>query len=85
MEVYEFLDRLYATPRTWRLTQKGQKIRAGSDQKPRCPWSIIPGDDVNVIHRGQRVNQSIWDAADNAPGHDPTIRAALLAACGLEG
>ncbi len=82
MTVMEFLDKLYATPRMWRKTEYGC-IRD-------MPWCNCPVDVVGV-NRADRLTgpgavewRVVMMAADNARGHNPEIRRALLAACGLE-
>ena len=81
MRVDEFLDRLYDTPRDWwRMGPFGILRRAGGCSH-QCPLDAT-GNPL-VLHKGDLVVRAIIHAADNAPGHDPKIRAALLHACGL--
>jgi hypothetical protein len=75
MHVSEFLDRLYESPRDWRLDMYGGITRRTSE----CPWLYVKrltGETLPDTYR-------IWAAADNVTGHDPKIRRALLHACGL--
>jgi hypothetical protein len=77
MHVSEFLDRLYESPREWRLDAYGGITRGAS---PECPGLYVKRVTGAVL---PPPAQSVWDAADNTPGHDPKIRRALLHACGL--
>jgi hypothetical protein len=86
MHVSAFLDELAATPRRWRVTEEGG-IRLGR-RMPRCPLLVIFGNwfvTARIEHRGRSYTAAIINAADGTNAHDPKIRAALLAACGLKG
>jgi hypothetical protein len=89
MTLDEFLVKLRETPRDWYMNGFG--IRGGnccccpitgcSSYGPRPAW------DFHIVSRelGLSVDDmyAIADAADCRGGHNPALRAQLLAACGL--
>lgn len=80
MTVMEFLARLAATPRDWRLIVDvdGRRIRSATLY---CP--VAAAGSSPLTGPGAVPFETVMRAADDLVGHDPTIRAALLAACGL--
>jgi hypothetical protein len=80
MYVGEFLDRLAATPRTWRLTRHGE-IRNAEDD---CPHVYLDAYiDRPFRGPGEITLSELCDAADNEEWHKQNVRRGLLEACGL--
>ena len=89
MTIDELIARL---PRDgWRLVQSTIRRRVECE----CPLAFVANrecspDSLVGGYRGTHLLGMTWqdaieviDAADNATGHDPALRARLLAACGL--
>jgi hypothetical protein len=82
LNIYEFLDILYDSPRRWIVNPRGQIRTSGVKMEADCPWSY-------ARKRGSRYAEwtfdvkAVWAAADRRFAHKPEIRAALLHACGL--
>lgn len=99
MTISEFLDALKETPREWYLCSGMiRATREGESQfrtePPCCPITSLatPSRSANdwqfvvatkVVDIDSRDAGAIVLAADNLEGHDPTLRARLLFACGL--
>lgn len=67
----------------WHL-RDGKFIRLDGSRVD-CPWLCVADfSRVKVVHGNFPDREKLFDAADNAPGHDPEIRRRLLEACGLE-
>jgi hypothetical protein len=75
-ELAAFLEALEQTPRDWRLLENG----ALRNSQKGCPYAVVPDPT-----RWFDSRYEIWDAADNAPGHNPELRRALLLACASPG
>ena len=100
MTVVEFLDCLAdAPPGMWRLYSDGfigtwnhpfltcaggYAVWMAAGRPPYHCSYCVPWSAYGLTGPGAVPWESIWDANDAKPGHNPTIRRALLAACGLE-
>jgi hypothetical protein len=88
-----FLARLRETPRDWFLMDGCGEVRLRADGVCCCPLSVFHPDGpqwpreypaaARVLEIDNDLAFAIARAADGFPGHDPAIRADLLAACGL--
>jgi hypothetical protein len=80
MHVGEFLDKLAASPRTWRLTDHGE-IRNAEDD---CPHIYLDAYVARPFRGpGEITLSEMCDAADNEEWHKENVRRGLLEACGL--
>lgn len=79
MTRFEFLALLRATPRRWVLDPCG---RIRTDQAMHCPWTKV---DANESFSWPNFGlKNLFNAADNVPGHDASLRDDMLEACGLK-
>jgi hypothetical protein len=89
MTLPEFLEALRGTPRDWQVDKKGC-IRLKLQNCAACPITSIKKTGACRVFRAGKVLGldsntilEIANAADYESNHDPALRAALLAACGL--
>lgn len=85
MTLNEFLEKL--PPDGWylRSDETHDMEIERTDSPGICPWLYVyyqcrPLDPEFSVDGG---GLKIWKAADNSEGHDPALRARLLAKCGL--
>jgi hypothetical protein len=94
MTFTEFLVRLRATPREWRLLVDGHSaaapIRRKDGDRQTCPICAVagrPGGDwasaAEILGLPLTLAAPIAGAADDDPDGDPLLREAILHACGL--
>ena len=81
-----FLALLKATPRSWSLHERTEAgVHRGAiyfDGGRSCPY--IQVDNQFGVLSDNDIARTIWEAADNFPGHNPEIRKRLLEACDLK-
>ena len=69
---------------TWKVDEHGLLRATNSWNGFACPRIALGCTPVRFSNRFIRnLCPKIYDAADNAPGHDTKVRKALLEACGL--
>lgn len=96
MTLDDFILALEKTPRRWRLEGGAIRISFEPSDLPwldfdavdsQCPWTYVSTmNHVANVEMTEPIKalHSLFAAADNSEGHDPKLRARLLAACGLE-